>query len=188
MHFLRNGVTPYPSKINHNKAAVCSSLDRGFYICVLFQLPIMKLFVLLLCCMLSAGIANAQVIEVSAGAHTRSNVPLKVTLNKRLPANTQYQLVNEQTGAKTPAQLIDSNELVFILPEKLLPGTSAQYVLQPVAANTFKNSVTVETESAGLMVMVKDQPLLFYHITEVAPPADSPCRFRVPCRWPRSQA
>lgn len=122
--------------------------------------------------------ARAQVIEVSAGDHTRSNVPLRVTLFKRLTPHTQYQLVNEKTGVSTPAQLIDSNTLAFVLPEKLLPGASAQYTLQPVAANTFKNAVTIEREPAGLMVMVKDQPLLFYHTTEVAPPADSPSYYK----------
>lgn len=122
--------------------------------------------------------AAAQVIEVSAGAHTRYQVPLRVTLNKRLPANMQYQLVNNSTGTSTPAQLIDSNTLAFILPDKLLPDSSAQYTLQSIAANTFKNAVTIEREPAGLMVMVKDQPLLFYHTTEVKPPADSPSYYK----------
>jgi hypothetical protein len=38
--------------------------------------------------------------------------------------------------------------------------------------------VTIEREPAGLMVMVKDQPLLFYHTTEVKPPADSPAYYK----------
>lgn len=137
----------------------------------------MKLFTLLLCCTIGIT-ANSQTIEVNAGKHPRYQVPLQLTLYKRLTANTQYQLVNEKTGVSTPAQLIDSNTLAFILPEKLQPDSSAQYTLQPVAANTFKNAVTIEREPAGLMVMIKDQPLLFYHTTEVKPPADSPAYYR----------
>jgi hypothetical protein len=138
----------------------------------------MKIVGLVCCCLISAILVNAQVIEVNAGAHIRNQVPLRVTIYKRLAPNTQYQVVNEKTGVVAPAQLIDSNTLVFVLPEKLLPGTSAQYTLQSVAANTFKNAVTVEREGAGLMVMVKDQPLLFYHTAEVNPPADSPSYYK----------
>ncbi len=138
----------------------------------------MKLFSLCLCCLFCTGMVDAQVIEVSAGKYTRYQVPLQATLNKRLAANTQYELINPRTGVSTPAQLIDSNTLVFILPEKLLPDSTALYNLQPVAVNNYKNAVTIEREPAGLMVLVKDQPLLFYHTTEVKPPADSPSWYR----------
>lgn len=138
----------------------------------------MKLFSFFLCCLFCTGMVDAQVIEVSAGKYPRYQVPLQVTLNKRLAANTQYELVNPRTGVSTPAQLIDSNTLVFILSEKLLPDSTAQYNLQPVAVSNHKNAVTIEREPAGLMVMVKDQPLLFYHTTEVKPPPDSPSWYR----------
>src|SRR5687768_12697267 len=106
----------------------------------------MRFLSLVWCCIICAAGVNAQVIEVDAGAHTRYQVPLRVTLFKRLPVHTQYQLVNEKTGVSTPAQLIDSNTLAFILPEKLLPQTSAQYTLQQVSPNTHKNAVTIERE------------------------------------------
>jgi hypothetical protein len=159
------------------KAPARSFDGRGFIFAFCSQHRNMKIPVFICCGLLFVVLVKAQVIEVSAGAHTRNQVPLRVTLNKRLLANTQYQLVNEKTGAKGPAQLIDSNTLAFVLPEKLLSGQTVQYELQPVPANTFKNAVTIEREPAGLMVMVKDQPLLFYHTQTVNPPADSPAYY-----------
>lgn len=138
----------------------------------------MKFYGPLFCLLLWGSIAHSQVIEVNAGPYTRYQVPLQVTLFKRLAPNTQYQLVNEKTGVSTPAQLIDTNLLAFVLPEKLLPGTTVEYTLKPVEANTYKNAVTIEKEPAGMMVMVKDQPLLFYHTTEAQPPADSPSYYQ----------
>lgn len=138
----------------------------------------MKIAGFVCCWLVCSFFAKSQVIEVGAGGHTRNQVPLYVTLQKRIAPNTQYHLVNQSTGIATPAQLLDSNTLVFILPEKLLAGESVQYTLQPVAANTYKNAITIEREPAGLMVLVKDQPLLFYHTEVVKPPADSPAYYQ----------
>jgi hypothetical protein len=138
----------------------------------------MRIAGVVFCLLVGASAGNSQVIEVSAGEHTRNLVPLRVTLFKRLAPNTQYHLVNEKTGITAPAQLLDSNTLAFVLPEKLLAGTTAQYTLQAVPSNTFKNAVTIEREPAGLMVLVKEQPLLFYHTAVVNPPADSPAYYK----------
>jgi len=137
----------------------------------------MKVFSLLLIVFFTITV-SAQTIEVAAGAYERYNTPVTVRLKKPLPANSGYQIINTTTGITAPAQLPDSHTLVFILPEKVLPGNKVRYRLQPVAPEPATYPVRVEQEPAGLMVLVKGQPLLFYHTLEAMPPSDSPAYYR----------
>jgi Methane oxygenase PmoA len=126
---------------------------------------------------------QSQVIEIASGKQSYSNTPVFVKLPKPYAANKSYQLKNKQTGNVTPAQLLDSVTLVFVLTDNLPAGKTIQYDLisGPMGAQygfINKPIITIHEEKDG--VWIKDhnnKPVLFYHTTIVQPPADSPASY-----------
>jgi hypothetical protein len=117
-------------------------------------------------------------IEVSAGAWPRYQTPIQAILSKPMPMDKAYQVVNTQTGKKAPAQLTDSITLIFILPDSLPSGKTARYQLREQPGNHHHNTMQIETKKEGLLIKAAQRPVLFYHITEALPPADSPAYYR----------
>ncbi|PWT97095.1 MAG: hypothetical protein C5B52_14410 [Bacteroidetes bacterium] len=118
-------------------------------------------------------------IEITAGDHDLYMVPVRVELKNPISTGKQYQLVNEKTKFKIPAQALDSFTLVFIAKEKITRGATATYSL--IASKEIKpgsTPVTIKSNDEGLLVTVKGKPVFFYHTKEVMPPPDSPLYYK----------
>ena len=121
--------------------------------------------------------AQKTFIHFSNAAVGAVNTPVRVQLTKPLSPSNSYQLVNQKTGKIIPAQLLDSNTLVFISEEKM-PAANYDYLLIAGKNTTTQTPVSIEKKENGLLVKVRNKTLLFYHTREAMPPADSPAHFR----------
>lgn len=115
-------------------------------------------------------------VEVHAGDYPRMNTPVFVKMPKTITHNN-FRLVNTKTGRKLPAQLTDSNTLVFIA-DTIAAGSLNRYTVERSTSAPYDNGITANKQANGLMIKVKDKPLLFYHTEEAQPPADSPGYYR----------
>ncbi len=117
-------------------------------------------------------------ISVSAGDHDRFKCPVSVFLTKPFSKEKEVRLVEVKTKKRIPAQLLDSITLIFIL-DSLKAKDSRTYTLdyEPEKKQMFHN-VTAEQDQNGILVRSKNKPVLYYHTTEVLPPADSPAYYR----------
>ena len=130
--------------------------------------------ILIYCCNLTA---QKTFVHFSNAAVTEANIPLKVQLTKPLPPANSYQLVNQKTGKTIAAQLLDSNTLVFVTEQKM-PAGNHQYLLVAGKKTTTQSTVSIVKKENGLLVQVRNKPILFYHTKEAMPPADSPSYYR----------
>ncbi|MBC7827968.1 MAG: PmoA family protein [Chitinophagaceae bacterium] len=116
-------------------------------------------------------------IHISVAVADQPATPVRVQLEKPLPANTSYRLINQSTQTAIPAQLLDSMTLVFISEEKMAIGIH-KYLIVPEKKNNNQPPILIEKKPNGLLVKVKDKPVFFYHIKEAMPPPDSPSYYR----------
>ncbi len=116
-------------------------------------------------------------ITVNANGFVRSKNIVVATLQKHLIARAAYEVVNITTKAAAPVQQIDSNRILFILPDHLQPGEMAIYLLTKRKPAKIVNPVTVETQPGGLLVKVKGRKVFFYHTSIVPPPGNLPAYY-----------
>lgn len=116
-------------------------------------------------------------IAISAGNYARSKTPVKVVLEKSLDKTKQYELVNNQTGIRTPVQLLTENSILFILPDPIASNHSLTYRLVNTT-NKIKPPVTIEVQKNKIIVVNKNKPIFTYHTQKVLPPADSPAYYQ----------
>lgn len=131
-------------------------------------------FALLVSCAITT---LAQVILVeNTSKHPRRNAIARVTLKKPLPPG-RYQVVDRMNGKILPAQLADSVTVLFMPPSPIPPKAFGSYALKP-ATQKFASKINIQHQQNGLLVLVGNKPLLFYHTAEAMPPSDSPAYYR----------
>jgi len=134
-------------------------------------------FQLLLLVINNSTTAQPLKFRLEAGAADRTGLPIFVTLQKPL-AQSQYEVVNLKNKKRAAAQYLDSSHILFISPDSLPVGTTVEYLLQKKLETLKSPPVSIIQKPEGLLVSVKNQPLLFYHTQPALPPADSPANYQ----------
>jgi hypothetical protein len=111
-----------------------------------------------------------------AGAFDREETPVSFRSAKALPPG-EYMLINQRTKKRFNAQVLAGSQVNFILPERMMKGTEATYLLQKNRLAS-KSKLKVLQDSAGISLLLNKKQVLFYHTAEARPPVDSPAYYR----------
>jgi len=117
--------------------------------------------------------AQQTTVKVHAGDHTRASAPVFVKLQEAGDITRNYFLVNTSSKRKLPAQLVDSITLVFIC-DTIMSGTANSYLLQKSGLKTGNHLISTKRKNDGILLQVRNKPVLFYHTEKAQPPPDSP--------------
>ena len=131
-----------------------------------FRFLILSLVFLWLIACSSAPILS---IEINADGIERDNYPLVIPVNKDLPTDGNYQLVNEASGKKFPAQVLPSGDLLVFI-DHMSGDTKAAFGLRQ-STDAKANTMKINQTAQGIEIVSGQQPVLFYQ-TEMANPPD----------------
>jgi hypothetical protein len=123
-----------------------------------------------------SGFGQQTSFIVKAGSCDRDATPVSFQSAKALPPG-EYMLINQRTKKRFNAQVLAGSQVNFILPEKLMKGAEAAYLLQrnPVSP---KRKLKVAQDSSGISVLLNNKQIFFYHTSEAKPPVDSPAYYQ----------
>lgn len=122
-------------------------------------------------------VAQPVYITVKAKGFVRNTSIVTAALQKPLHNNTVYELVNVKSKSIAPVQQIDSNRIIFILPDILQPGEAATYLLRKSRSQKKVNPVTVEKQPTGLLIKVQGKKAFFYNTSLIAAPDTLPAYY-----------
>ncbi|WP_375586489.1 PmoA family protein [Cyclobacterium xiamenense] len=111
-------------------------------------------------------------ISLDAGDLDRKNSPLLIPLDRDLPAGSDYELINEQTGKSYPAQILSSGHLLVLIDE-MPAGTVGDFGLRQTPG-TVESRVTISQTDEGVELSVAGKPVLFYQTSTAFPPEALP--------------
>ncbi|HYF31325.1 MAG TPA: PmoA family protein [Chitinophagaceae bacterium] len=124
-------------------------------------------------------VAQNTKFKVTAGNRDAVNTLVYVSLKKALPPNktSAYDVVDDKTGARYPAQFSDGSTLVFKLTGMLPAGKTNTYTIKP-ADTKLKAGARIEPKKDGMLITVNNRPVFFYNTAVKNPPAGSPDYYR----------
>ena len=120
---------------------------------------------------------HGQQIKITAGDIPISR-PVEIQLLKPINSKKSYVLVEGNTGTRIAAQLAGRQTLVYIPPTPIAAGSSVTYQLQPTKKKNKHEAIKVEKTRQGILIKIRKKPLLFYHVKEAFPPADTPAYYK----------
>ncbi|WP_154858970.1 DUF6807 domain-containing protein [Cyclobacterium xiamenense] len=123
--------------------------------------------VLLLLAQMACSSSPIMSISLDAGDLDRKNSPLLIPLDRDLPAGSDYELINEQTGKAYPAQVLSSGHLLVVVDE-MSAGTEGDFGLRQAAGNV-ESRVTISQTEEGIELSVAGKPVLFYQTATALP-------------------
>jgi hypothetical protein len=107
-------------------------------------------------------------VEINADGIARNNYPLIIPVDKELPSEAAYQLVNKESGKRFPAQILPSGDLLVFIDN--MPGdTRAVFGLRQ-STDKGTNTLKINQTAQGVEIFSGEQPVLFYQ-TEMAHPS-----------------
>ncbi|MBE7169625.1 MAG: PmoA family protein [Williamsia sp.] len=143
-----------------------------------YILPVLCLMLLLASGWCNRVWAQEALLGVDDNGYTRINSIVVAKLDKELSAAYSYTATNTRTGKSAQVQLLDSQRILFILPDTLQANGSRR-ILYSIDKTTVqeKKPVSVQTTADGFLISVGKKPVLFYHTAVAPPPPDSPAYY-----------
>jgi methane monooxygenase PmoA-like len=117
-------------------------------------------------------------MNVQAGPYERRKCPVSVSLPKSVSPDMEAILIDQKTKKEVPAQLLSGINLIFIA-DSLSANEMRTYELSfSKEKKKMVYPVVVEMDQNGMLFRSGNKRVLYYHTTEVMPPADSPSYYK----------